>query len=364
MVKIKKLLVFGLVFIFMLQLVYAADNSTKLDITKLDVTVDGSSDKDLTNGELISKDAKPGSTVKVKVKVENMFTSDEKLEIQDVLVSGTIEGIDDGDDLEEEGNEFDLRQGRSKTETLTFEIPKKVDEDEYTLTIIVEGEDENNTLHELEWDLRLEVKKEKHAIEIEKTSLRKETIGCDEATTLEIKATNYGRDDEEDVTVEIVSSALEIDLKEEEIELTNDLFDEDSTYERTVTIKADGMDAGTYPIEINVYYDGDRLDDSKSVNLVIKECVAPVTTDEEDEEEQVVGDDTSFIVNLPDNSNKDNTIKDDTVTVYATPTGDAALNTAEKSSNTATYVLIAAVGIVLLLVVFAALLGVVLILKR
>jgi len=340
----------------MLQIV-AADNTTKLEIIDLDVTVDGSSDKDLTDGELISKDAEPGSTVKVKVKVENLFTSVEDLEIQDVFVTGIIEGIDDGDDLEEEGDEFDLRDGRSKTETLTFEIPKEVDEDEYTLTITVEGEDENNTLHELEWTLTLEVKKEKHAIELEKASLSREIVECTGTTTLDIKATNYGRDDEDEVTLEVLSPSLELNIKEEDLELTNDLFDDDSSYKKTVTINTNGIAAGTYPIEVNVYYDDDKLDDSRTVYLVVKECVVETTNDENEEEQT---EDDTFVVNLP----SDTSDEDDTVTVYATPTGDVALNTSEESSNTATYVLIAAVGVILLLVVFAALLGVVLILKR
>ena len=154
---------------------------------------------------MISKDAEPGSTVKVKIKIKNLFTDAEDLEIQDVFIVGIIEGIDDGDDIEEEGDEFDLRDGRSKKETLTFEIPKKVDEDIYTLVITVEGEDENNTLHEIEWILKLEVKKEKHAIELEKVSLSREIIDCASTTNLEIKVTNYGRDDEDEVTLEIIN---------------------------------------------------------------------------------------------------------------------------------------------------------------
>ena len=71
-----------------------------------------------------------------------------------------IRDMDDGDDLEEESNEFDLRPGRDKSVTLNFEVPLEVDEDTYDVDIHVEGEDENGTTHEVDWIVYLEVEKD------------------------------------------------------------------------------------------------------------------------------------------------------------------------------------------------------------
>ena len=382
MVRIKKLLIYGLIFILLFQLAAAASNSTKLQIADLDVTVDGSSDKDLNDGDTISKDAKPGATVKVKVKLQNTYTSAEDVDIENILITATLEGIDDGDDLEEEGDEFDIGASRSKSQTFTFDIPKKVDDDEYTLKIKVEGEDENNTNQDFEWTLNLDVKKEKHAIEIEKASFSDDVVDCTKSTSLDVKITNYGRDDEDEVTLEIQSSELALNIKEENLELSSDLFDEDSTYKKVVNINTHNVNPGTYPVTVNAYYNNDKLDDSKKVELTVKKCTkedvgsdqeeADDDEDAEDEDQSDVEDeeeeqDGSFIVNLPSDDKKSNA--DDTLTVYAaptTPTGQAtsALDAAEKGTSRATYALIAAVAVILLLVVVAALLGVFLILRK
>lgn len=357
MVKIiKKLLIFGLIFIFLIQLASAL-NVTKLDITNVDVTVDGKSDKDLNDGAFIAKEAKPGDSVKIKIKVSNTFSDAENLDIEDVLITAVLEEVDDGDDLEEESDEFDVKQGRTSSETLTFEIPKKVDEGEYNLVITVEGEDENSTEHEDEWTLSLEVQKEKHALEIEKASLGTEVLECTRTTTLELKATNYGRDDEEEVVSEIKNSALGLNVREEDIELSDDLFDEDSSYKKTVTITAPNtLTAGVYPIEVNMYYESDKLGDTKIVNLIVKDCAATAAEEVEVEETQDEIEVITPVTSAP---------KDETVTVYATPvTGETTTAAKETKFDLATYALIGVVGVIILVVVLAALVGVALILRR
>lgn len=374
MVRIKKLLIYGLVFILLFQLV-AASNSTKLQITKVDVTVDGSSDKDVNDGGRVGKDLKPGSSVKVKVRVDNAFTTQENLDINNIIISGILESIDDGEDLEDESNEFDLRPVRSKTETLTYDIPQKVDDGDYTLRLTVEGEDENSTEYNIEQTLILEVKKDKHAIAIEKASLDSDTLDCTRTTSLNVKLTNYGRDEEDKVTLQIVNSALGLNVKEENLDLTEDLFSDDSSYTKVVAIKVpDTLKAEIYPIEISVFYDDDNLDDTKTVNLEVEDCTAVLKEKEAAAEDKQAADKEKtdseesggFEIVSPSTSGN----KEDTFTVYAaptTPTGQTAapaLDTAEKGTSRTTYALIAAVAVILLLVVVAALLGVVLILRR
>ena len=46
-------------------------------------------------------------------------------------VDVTIEEIDDGDDLDEESSDFDLRTERHKSVTLKFQLPLEVEEDDF-----------------------------------------------------------------------------------------------------------------------------------------------------------------------------------------------------------------------------------------
>ncbi|MEK6869044.1 MAG: putative Ig domain-containing protein, partial [Nanoarchaeota archaeon] len=72
----------------------------RLIISDLDVKVDTKTDKGIQNNTKISKEAAPGSRVEFKLEIENLFTDDEDLEIEDIDVEITIEDIDDGDDLD------------------------------------------------------------------------------------------------------------------------------------------------------------------------------------------------------------------------------------------------------------------------
>ncbi len=127
--------------LFVVPFIFA--DGDKLKIVKITAYVDG--DKD--TGTI---DVKPGSILEIKVKVENLYDEDiegEDLDIEDIVITATIDEIDDGDELEEEADEFDLDAEEDDTETIQFEIPWEVDDDSFDLSIEVEGEDENGTMH-------------------------------------------------------------------------------------------------------------------------------------------------------------------------------------------------------------------------
>src|SRR3989344_2487672 len=100
-----------------------SDNSTKLQITDLDVKVGSKTDKGLNDGATIGDEAMPGDSVEFKIELTNFYTDDEDVEIQDVVITVTIEGIDDDDDLEEETDEFDIKADDNEKNTLTFDLP-------------------------------------------------------------------------------------------------------------------------------------------------------------------------------------------------------------------------------------------------
>lgn len=242
----------------------------KLTISDLDVKVDTKTDKSMQNNTKISKEAAPGSKVEFKLEVENLFTDDEDLEIEDIDVEITIEDIDDGDDLDEDADEFDLKAGKNEDVSIEFDIPLEVDEDIYDVIISVEGQDENQTAHEILWNLELEVEKEVHEIRILKADITPLTISCQRQVALNSEIINTGTEDEDDVTLEITSPELGISSVTSGIELDEGTDNNRFTKQLTESIGKD-ISAGVYPVTFNVYYDS-SLSEAKTVDLTIEEC--------------------------------------------------------------------------------------------
>ena len=59
-------------------------------------------------------DVTPGSKLELKIIVESLFDEDMDIKINDIAVESILDGIDDGDDLDDETNDFDLNPEREK----------------------------------------------------------------------------------------------------------------------------------------------------------------------------------------------------------------------------------------------------------
>lgn len=244
----------------------------KLAITDLDVKVGGKKDSNLVAGKKIDEPAQPGSSVDFILKIENLYTDEEDMKFDNIEVEIIIEDIDDGDDLEDESEEFDLNPEEDRKETISFDIPLEVEEGDYAVRVKVKGEDENNTYHRIEWKLTLEVEKDKHDVIIKDISLSPSIITCDKDIGFGIEVMNIGRKDEDDVSIEITNTQLELDLKETGIELDKDPDDDENSFKKTFyATLPEKLDEGTYPITYKVYYD-DKLSDTEREDLVVKGC--------------------------------------------------------------------------------------------
>ncbi|MBI4149625.1 hypothetical protein HY491_04205, partial [Candidatus Woesearchaeota archaeon] len=243
----------------------------RLVLEQLDVSVDSKKDSNVQERQKVSQDAEPGSSMTVKARVRNMFSDAEKLEIQGVVVTGTLAGIDDGDDLEEESDDFDLRQGQSKSITLRFAVPSIADEGTYDLFIEIEGSDENGTTHRIERTVFVDVDKKTHDVRL-RPALSRPVLSCVRNTMLQAEVVNFGADEEEKVALEISSPELEISIRETRIELSSDLADAGSRYRKDVPITFADNRTGTFPIVMHAYYNDDKLDDTKTVELVVQPC--------------------------------------------------------------------------------------------
>lgn len=295
-IKAKSLLAGIIVFTVFALLASTAYAGSKLIFSDVDVKVGSKTSKNLDDGDTIDDEAEPGDTVEFRVEVQNNFTSAENLEIEDITVEVTIEEIDDGDDLDEESSEFDLRAGRDKRVTLKFQVPLEVEEDTFDVTIHAEGEDENGTDHNADMRLKLEVDKENHLLKITRASLSPAEVSCSRKNVqLATTTINIGGEDEEDVTFQVLNSELGIDLKDDIDELTAEPNEDESRFSRTYTFNApDDAEAGSYPITFRALYDNSRKKAEETATLTVNDCAtakketAPAKEEEAAEEEEEV----------------------------------------------------------------------------
>ncbi len=244
-------------------------SEARLIISDLDVEVDDDKDKNLKDGDKIGPEAKPGSVVKLNIEVKNDYDFD----LEDVIVEAILRNIDkDDDDLEEESDEFDLGDGKDEKVTIEFDIPLHVEDQEYTLTIDVKGKDNDGKKYSVEWTIYLEVEKDKHNVVISGTDLNPTTVRCEDSVSLGVKVTNIGKSDEDEVVLEVRSDNLDLNFRKTEIELEENP-DSDDDYSDTFTFKLPlDLEEGAYQIGVKVYYDTDKLSDSKTLTLMKEEC--------------------------------------------------------------------------------------------
>ncbi len=260
-------------------------NTTRLEINKVEVEVDGKTDT-VSDDDTIGKNAKPGSTVEFKVELQNLYTKEEDLDIEDIEVTVTIEEIDDGEDLEETAEISKISADRDKSTTLKFNLPYIIDEDSFNVEIHVEGDDENGTSPDADfsWNVDLEVEKDKHALMVYKAVLTPETISCGKDAYLDLTVLNIGSEDEDEVVITLKNDNLNFNKREE---ISIDSGTDEAQFKETYFIDVqDTLAAGTYPIEIKAFYDTDRLEDTKKVNLIVEECKEAVTPPVEEEKKK------------------------------------------------------------------------------
>ncbi|HLG24767.1 MAG TPA: hypothetical protein VI564_07605 [Candidatus Nanoarchaeia archaeon] len=278
-INYRNILIFLVVMVFLVNVAHAATN-TKLIITDVDVNVGGKSSKNLNDGDLIRQDAEPEDSLDFKVNVMNNFSDNEDFDIDDITVTVTIDGIDDGDDLEEESTEFDLNQGNDKSVSVRFDLPLEVEEDSYDVHIVADGNGEDGNDYGADITLRLDVNKKTHQIKITRFTLRPEQVSCKRNNLqLDLAFANIGGDDENDVVVRITNDDLGIDFEDTIDELTADPFDDDSKFSENFNFDvADDLEEGTYPIELNVLYNNDNERETATASLQVSDCGSAAPT--------------------------------------------------------------------------------------
>ena len=275
-IRIKMLLLCIVMGILLANTVLAARQA--LEFTDVSVKVGGKTSKNLRNGDTINEDAKPGDNLEFRIKVKSNFTSSENLKIRDITVKTTIEGIDDGSDLEDETSSFTLDPGDEKRVTLKFDVPWEVDEDRFNSIIEVEGDDKNSTNQKIQMTLKLDVNKDSHLLKITRKTLNPEQVSCNRKNVqLGATVVNIGTDDEKDISLRIANPNIGVDLRDTINELIAEPNQDGSRFSKTYSFSVpDTLEAGSYPITLRLLYNNDNKKTEETLNLDINDCHLPV----------------------------------------------------------------------------------------
>lgn len=257
-----------------------------LSIKEIKAYVDGDkvSGADETGGTI--DNVKPESTVKLKIKLENLYSRESKIGIDNIEVTGTIEEIDDGDDIEEEEDGIDIDAENDETVELVFEIPLEVEDESFDLILSIGGEDDYGVVYSKEIDFTVKVEKDKHNLKFQRFELGNEEIKCGSSTELLVSIANIGSKDE-DAELTIASPGLGINRKET-FKLENDPFDDDSKFTKTYLITPE--QDGNYIIEAKLVYGSEE--ETATAELKVDGCEEAIqetkTTIEGSDEEKKI----------------------------------------------------------------------------
>jgi|GEM_PF-4466914 len=253
----------------------------KLIIDNFEVKV-GSKSEDVSNGDTISKDAKPGDSLRFKIKVCNDYTDEEGVKINNVGAKVTIRSIDGGDDIEESSEDVNIDAGACKTLNVNADVPSDAEEDTYNIDVVVEGKDARRSTQKVVWNLALDVKREKHLIKILSTRLNPTKIAAGKDAILDVSVENIGQDPEDKAAVRVEAPDLGIDMTDKSLQLDNSMGSQDSMFSKTYRIRVNGDVApGSYPIRVTTYYDDTQMSQTSTVNIEVTEAVTKTTQEEE-----------------------------------------------------------------------------------
>ncbi|HJN56557.1 MAG TPA: hypothetical protein QGI22_01175 [Candidatus Woesearchaeota archaeon] len=228
-----------------------------LNVKDIKVYVDGKKENsaDEDGGKI---DAVPGSKIKLKIDIENL---DDNIDIEEITVEGTLEDIDIGLDLEDEADEFKINSGKNKDVSLEFNIPLAAEEDDYDLTLEIEGENEFNVPYSISTNFEVEIKKEKHNLIFDEIT-SDNNILCNSQAQLKIKLANIGKE-KENIELTILNEELKINTKE------NIILNIGKTFEKTYSLQIPKDKSGTFPIIISAAYNNGNDNEAitKEINV-------------------------------------------------------------------------------------------------
>jgi len=255
----------------------------KVDKVQVEYTSEGDSDEsdnldlETRTSASLDEDVKVGTELIFNFNLDNLFHQD--YDDQGVLenVKITFDADDNDifpDEFEEEFDLDDIDVDSDQDFVVQFTIPDDTDAGDYNIELTFEAEDGEGATYTLVREVDLNLRRERNDLRIMKAELIPSTItACDGSFTFEVDVENMGTKDQRSAGISIVNTNLRINENIRDLVL-EDYSSNDNTWTRTFNFPLNTIRAGTYPIDINVYYDKDKTIDHERVNVVIGECAS------------------------------------------------------------------------------------------
>lgn len=224
----------------------------------------------------------------IEVTVENTHSQ----EIEDMTIIVTILDVD-GEDLEEESEEFSLRSDEDDQISFQFDLSdEQVDEEKYTIEIVVEGTAKDGTKQESRLSLSADVDRENHQVVFQQVDFQQVDFSpsqfqCDRQGILAVTIENIGKQDEEEVSIVVSNPALEVEQRRERISIDK-FSDNDNDYSTSFPLNFDDAAPGTYPLTVELLRDN-NVEESREVGLTIKECSTLPRLEEKQSQVEISG---------------------------------------------------------------------------
>lgn len=172
------------------------------------------------------------------------------------------------------------------TEDLSFDIDEEVKDKTYEMDLRVFGNDDNENggaFQGLIWHVKLDVIRETYDIQIKDARMSPAKLDCKGGIIkLDANVINLGKRNDDEVTVEIDIPDLGITTKKTGIDL-----DADDSMGVSFAVKIpENVAEGLYPVNMNTYFKGTALSNTKSFELAVEKC--PFTEEPEANETTVV----------------------------------------------------------------------------
>ncbi len=222
-----------------------------VEIQNFKVSVDGKT-------QYGSADISSHSNVIITMVIQNTFSNDDDIRLKTVNAEVVINDIDQGSDIDKEFDEFSLDPQEKKTLTLSFTVPYAIDEDTYPMRITVDTDDDEGDSHSAEETYDFVVKKEDHKVVVSNFTITPNPR-CGESSTLSLELTNTGKENENNVKLDVENEFLNYKFSKTSIDL--DSGQDSSQYSDDFTIAIPKDMQGNYPVEVTLSYnDGDNVE--------------------------------------------------------------------------------------------------------
>ena len=148
--------------------------------------------------------------------------------------------IDDEDDIEGvESDEIEVEEGKDEDFDLTLVVPGDFEDGNEFILYVKAYEDGHEDDHCYEEYIEVELEREDHHVVIEDFTISPSVTEQGNTIGINVEIKNFGTKDEDDIVVTVKNTALDMDLREEGIDLEEYDDDDDAVIHFTFAIPED-----------------------------------------------------------------------------------------------------------------------------